>query len=264
MNFLPLPAMYRYFIHLAYNGTAYHGWQLQPNAVTVQQVLTDALRLILRFQVILTGCGRTDTGVHASCFYAHFETDDFMSAEDCAQLTKKLNNILPNDISLYSVFPVATDTHARFSASARSYEYRIARRKNPFTTDFSYRFTPPLDLERMNEGARIIAEYSDFSCFSKSHTQTHTNLCRITKAEWTRPADDLLVFNITADRFLRNMVRAIVGTLLEMGQAKLDAAGLRAIISSGNRCEAGQSMPARGLFLVQVEYPEGLLTYNPD
>lgn len=255
--------MHRYFIQLAYDGTAYHGWQYQPNALSIQQLVAEALSMILRTGTELTGCGRTDTGVHASCFYAHFDREQPLTALACQQLADKLNAFLPADISILRLFPVAADTHARFSACARTYEYRISRQKDPFTRAFTYlyRFSP--DLKRMNAGARIIMEYRDFSCFSKSHTQTKTNDCHIHLAEWTEE-NGLLIFRITADRFLRNMVRAIVGTLLDMGRGKLDEAALRALLVSGNRSEAGQSMPAHGLFLTDVAYPEGLLTYTPD
>lgn len=255
--------MPRYFIKLAFNGTAYHGWQLQPNAITVQQILGEALSMILRHETGLTGCGRTDTGVHASEYFAHFETDPALTAFACRNLTAKLNAFLPKDISIEKIFPVPDDAHARFSALSRTYEYRISRKKNPFLEEFSFQYTLPLDIGRMNACAKIITEFRDFSCFSKSHTQTKTNDCMISGAEWIQQGDQL-IFRITADRFLRNMVRAIVGTLIDAGRGKTDEDGIREIILSGNRCEAGKSMPACGLFLTAVRYPEDILIYMRD
>lgn len=252
--------MPRYFIKLAFNGTAYHGWQVQPNAITVQQVVGEALGMILRHDTEITGCGRTDTGVHASEFYGHFEVTPALTPFACSRLTSKLNAFLPKDISIQDIFPVPADAHARFSALARTYEYRISRKKNPFLREFAYHYTQPLDLEKMNACATILKEYQDFSCFSKTHTQTKTNNCKITEARWFEE-NDQLIFRITADRFLRNMVRAIVGTLLEAGRGKMDATGLREIIASGNRSEAGKSMPACGLFLTEISYPKEILTY---
>jgi len=251
--------MPRYFIKLAFNGTVYHGWQLQPNALTVQQVLSEALSMILRHDTPITGCGRTDTGVHAARFFAHFDLEPALTPFACTKLAFKLNAFLPKDISIESIFPVPDEAHARFSALSRTYEYRISRKKNPFLKEFSHQYTLPLDLNKMNDYAAIIKEYRDFSCFSKSHTETKTNDCKITEAFWFEDQDQL-IFRITADRFLRNMVRAIVGTLIEAGRGKIDETALRAIITSGDRCEAGKSMPACGLFLTEVRYPEALFS----
>jgi tRNA pseudouridine38-40 synthase len=253
----------RYFIRLAYNGTRYHGWQIQPNAVTVQEILTHAISLLLRREVEITGCGRTDTGVHASMFFAHFESEEILDAAACFKLSEKLNAFLSADISIATIFPVASDMHARFSAVSRSYEYRIARQKNPFLPEFSHYFSGPLDVEKMNSAAQLIMEYRDFSCFSKAHTQTKTNNCLITEARWEEEKE-VLIFKISADRFLRNMVRAIVGTLIDVGLGKIDESDVRRIIQSGDRCMAGKSMPAAGLFLTKVEYPDSVFTYKRD
>lgn len=255
--------MQRYFIRLSYKGTHYHGWQLQPNATTVQQVMGEALKLILQQLTELTGCGRTDTGVHAEMFFAHFETTKKLSAEALLKLCNKLNALLTDDILINEIFCVAPDTHARFSAIARTYEYRIIQHKHPFLQELACHFSRPLDVAMMNRCASIIMEYRDFSCFSKAHTQTFTNDCKITEAYWEEK-NQVLVFKITADRFLRNMVRAIVGTLIEAGLGKITEADIRKIIQSGKRGNAGKSMPACGLFLTEVRYPEGLLIYNQD
>jgi tRNA pseudouridine38-40 synthase len=250
--------MNRYFIQLAYKGTAYHGWQLQNNAVTVQEVLESALSLLLREKSELTGCGRTDTGVHASEFFAHFESEKDLLPAVLKKYGDKLNGLLPDDITVRSIFRVPPDMHARFSALSRTYEYRLLRRQNPFDVEFTHFYRFPLNVERMNRGAEILMEYTDFSCFSRSHTQTKTNDCRIMQARWEEHGS-LLVFRITADRFLRNMVRAISGTLLELGRGKIDEDALRSIILSKDRCKAGKSMPAKALFLTHVEYPEGIV-----
>ncbi len=255
--------MPRYFIRLSYNGTRYHGWQIQPNAITVQQEITTAISLLLRHDVEITGCGRTDTGVHAECFFAHMETAKELTSENQQRLCNKLNAFLSDDIAIEKIFPVADDTHARFSAISRTYEYRITQQKQPFLQEFAHFFPLALDIEKMNRCARLLMEYRDFSCFSKSHTQTHTNDCSITEAQW-QFKNNLLVFKISADRFLRNMVRAIVGTLVDAGLGKIDENDIHQIIQSGIRSKAGKSMPARGLFLTDVGYPAELLTCMRD
>ena len=251
--------MPRYFLKLAYKGSLFHGWQLQPNAVSVQGYLSEALGILLKQEVELCGCGRTDTGVHASCFYAHFNTRHELSAHFTERLPARLNSLLPKDIAVYHCYEVADDLHARFSALSRTYQYRIARIRDPFLQGLSFYYPHELDADLMQKGAQILKVYKDFSCFSRSHTQTKTNDCRIMAADW-KTEGNLLVFEIRADRFLRNMVRAITGTLIDVGRGKTDTEEFRAIIQSGNRSRAGKSMPAEGLFLCQVEYPENAFT----
>lgn len=240
----------RYFIELAYHGKAYHGWQVQENALSVQQVLNEALQTILRHPVETIGCGRTDTGVHALQHFAHLDTE--------IQLTDKhlqsLNGILPFDIAVKRFIPVKPDAHARFDATLRSYEYHIHFEKNPFRQDFSWLVREVPDLQLMNKAAELLKEYTDFSCFSKSNTQTFTNNCQISRAVW-ETTEYGLVFHISADRFLRNMVRAIVGTLVDIGQGNIPPEAIRTIIESKNRSNAGASVPACGLYLTEVHYP---------
>jgi len=245
--------MQRYFIHLAYDGKNYCGWQLQPNGTSVQQILEQSLSILLQAPVSITGAGRTDTGVHARRMVAHFDTA--IPDLDTNSLTERLNGILPQDIVIHRIVPVSPDAHARFSALSRTYQYFITYRKDPFDREFVYRIKKPLDIERMNEAAQILFEYSDFTSFSKLHTDTKTNLCKIMKAEWQQE-NDRLVFTIQADRFLRNMVRSIVGTLMEAGRGKLSLEGFRAVIESKDRSQAGTSVPAHALFLMDIEYPE--------
>lgn len=245
----------RFFIQLSYDGTAYHGWQIQPNAVTVQEHTDKALSTIFRQPVETVGCGRTDTGVHAREFFAHFtlESPGGRVFEDHGVLIRGVNSILPADIAVKQIFPVAPDAHARFDAKLRSYEYHIHFNKDPFKHGYSWLLRDEPDIELMNQGAKIIMEYTDFSCFSKSNTQVKTNNCKISRAEWVK-ADGGIVFHISADRFLRNMVRAIVGTLLLVGRKEIEPYELRGIIQSKNRSKAGVSVPACGLYLTQVEY----------
>jgi tRNA pseudouridine38-40 synthase len=241
----------RFFIELSYDGTNYHGWQLQPNAVGVQEVLNKALSIILRQTIETLGCGRTDTGVHAKQFFAHF--DSAGGAFEKFVVVRGLNSILPSDIAVKRIFPVAPDAHARFDATLRSYEYHIHFNKDPFEHNYSWLLRDEPDIERMNEAAKIIMEYTDFSCFSKSNTQTKTNNCKISRAEWVK-TDDSIIFHISADRFLRNMVRAIVGTLLQVGRHEIEPYQVRPIIQSKNRSKAGVSVPACGLYLTEVIY----------
>ncbi|MBE0646705.1 MAG: tRNA pseudouridine(38-40) synthase TruA [Bacteroidales bacterium] len=245
----------RYFIQLAYDGTRYHGWQIQNNARTVQQVLSDACSIILKEPVKLTGCGRTDTGVHAREFYAHFDIPLVLNEQECNKLTYQLNGYLETDIAIYSVFEVKPRVHARFSAKSRTYAYMISRKKDPFQVNHTYFFFGDIDTERMNKGADFLLEVSDFTSFSKVNTDTKTNICRVTHARWEE-YDGRLVFTIRADRFLRNMVRAIVGTLMELGKGKLTFDEFRQIVASMNRSDAGESVPAKGLSLIAVEYPD--------
>ncbi len=244
---------FRYFIKLAYNGKNYHGWQLQENSVTVQQVLDGALSLLLKAEIRTTGAGRTDTGVHAREFFAHFDLSEKISEVEA--LAFKLNNYLPYDISVFEIISVKADAHARFDATSRTYTYQISQHKDPFNDNYSYYVYGPIDVEKMNKAANMLFDYTDFTSFSKTGTQVKTNDCKIVFAKW-ESVGNLLIFTITADRFLRNMVRAIVGTLIDVGTGKLDEDGFRNIIESKNRSDAGYSVPACGLFLERIEYPE--------
>ena len=245
--------MQRYFIELAYNGTPYHGWQIQPNALTVQECLDKALSVFFRQPVITLGCGRTDAGVHATQFYAHF---DLSLGENMPVETKvgSINSLLPYEIAVKRIFKVDNNAHARFDAVSRAYKYQLHFHKDPFKLERSWLFKGALDVKAMNEAADLIATYTDFSCFSKSNTQTFTNNCKITAAHF-EVLDDGLVFTIKADRFLRNMVRAIVGTLVRVGKKEIDLKDLAQIMESKDRGKAGQSVPACGLYLVAVDYP---------
>lgn len=243
--------MRRYFLHLAYNGTRYHGWQIQPDAISVQEELEKCLSLKLGEKISLTGCGRTDTGVHARNFYAHFDIDK--EIPNCEEFVHRLNIFLPNDIVIYRCWEVDNELHARFDAKSRTYHYYISQSKNPFHTDDAYYFYGKLDIEMMQKAANILFEYTDFTSFSKLHTQVKTNNCKIMEARFFKD-NDLLVFEIKADRFLRNMVRAIIGTLLEVGRGKLTTEQFRKVIENKNRCSAGTSMPAHALFLEDVTY----------
>ena len=253
----------RYFIYLAYDGTNYHGWQIQPNGISVQECLMRALSTFLRKEIEVIGAGRTDAGVHASLMVAHFDYEelDIISNEkilDVISVSEKLNRLLPPDISVFKVCRVKPDAHARFDATARTYKYYVTTTKYPFNRQYRCRIYSSLDYGRMNEAARTLFQYSDFTSFSKLHTDVKTNICRITHAEWVQEDEVTWVFTIRADRFLRNMVRAIVGTLLEVGRGKLSVEGFRGIIEQQDRCQAGTSAPGHALFLVNVEYPESL------
>lgn len=244
----------RYFIELSYNGKAYHGWQNQPNAISVQQVLEEALSTLLNLKTAIVGAGRTDAGVHASQMFAHFDTECEFKAED---LIYKLNSFLPNDVAIHQIFRVEADAHARFHALSRTYNYRVSTKKNVFTHDFAYAMQLPLDVDKMNEACNILLQYKDFQCFSKSNTDVKTYYCDIKQAYW-KSADGELTYTITADRFLRNMVRAIVGTMVNIGLNKMEVEELHTIIKSKNRSEAGFSVPAHGLYLSQILYPESI------
>ncbi|WP_010255259.1 tRNA pseudouridine(38-40) synthase TruA [Myroides injenensis] len=242
----------RYFLEFAYNGTQYHGWQLQPNAKTVQETLTNAISTLLRKPIELVGAGRTDAGVHAKQMYAHFDFDEVF---DIDSIIQKMNSFLPEDIVVFDIIKVADDAHARFDATDRTYEYHIHLHKDAFCNSLSYYHYRPLDVEKMNEAAKILFEYEDFECFSKTHTDVFTFNCAIYEAEWTFTEPNKLVFTISANRFLRNMVRAIVGTLINVGLGKLSLEDFRKIIESKNRGNAGFSVPGKGLFLTKVSYP---------
>lgn len=241
----------RYFIELAYDGSNYHGWQVQPNALTVQEVLDNALTTVLRQPIATTGCGRTDTGVHARQYFAHF--DCLALGNGHLALVNSLNGVLPSEIGIKRVIEVHADAHARFDATLRSYEYHVHFGKDPFKVNRSWELRDRPDIGLMNTAAQILLAYTDFSCFSKSNTQTFTNNCKISRAEWVEN-DNGLVFHISADRFLRNMVRAIVGTLMAIGRKEIAPEGIREIIASKNRSNAGTSVPACGLYLTEVKY----------
>ncbi|SDM23438.1 tRNA pseudouridine(38-40) synthase TruA [Kriegella aquimaris] len=245
----------RYFIEFSYVGKQYHGWQNQPNAISVQQVLEDALSKLLRQTIALVGAGRTDAGVHAKQMFAHFDYD---SVDDTNGLVYRLNAFLPDDIAVHSIFEVEAGSHARFDAIERAYEYWVLQKKNPFYAEAAHYVKHPLDVKKMNEAAAQLLEYEDFECFSKSNTDVNTYLCAIKRAEWV-DQKGVLVFTIVADRFLRNMVRAIVGTLLDVGTGKNSIEDVKAIIKSGDRRNAGPSVPAKGLYLTKVLYPETIL-----
>jgi tRNA pseudouridine38-40 synthase len=247
--------MHRYFIFLQYKGTAYHGWQKQPNGITVQQILEEKLSILLRIKIETTGAGRTDTGVHAREFVAHFDLNYQMT--DKTHFLYKINGLLPYDISAYDVREVSALANARFDAVLRSYEYHITTIKDPFLKEYAYFFPWTLDIEKMNEASAKLLLYTDFTSFSKLHTETKTNNCKIIFARWTANNNQLL-FTITADRFLRNMVRAIVGTLIEVGKGRLSIDGFCHVIGSKNRCSAGVSVPAQGLYLTKIEYPANI------
>ncbi|MEE0119854.1 MAG: tRNA pseudouridine(38-40) synthase TruA [Bacteroidaceae bacterium] len=241
----------RYFITFSYDGTAYHGWQIQPHSVTVQEELQKALSTLMRKPMEVVGAGRTDTGVHARKMIAHFDHDEVL---DCSQLVYKLNKLLPRDIAVQHVEPVADDMHARFSAKSRTYHYYVHLDKNPFLRSYSWQVYGNPDFELMNRAARVLMEYKDFTSFSKVNTDTKTNDCTITEARWDRVGEDQWRFTVTANRFLRNMVRAIVGTLMEVGRRRMTIEQLRSVIEAKDRCRAGDSVPGNALFLVEVLY----------
>lgn len=241
----------RYFIEFAYKGTHYHGWQYQPNAISVQETLNKVLSTLLQETIDVVGAGRTDTGVHASQMYAHFDTAKKIELE---QLVYKANSFLPKDIAIYKIIPVHDEAHARFDATSRTYQYHIALTKNIFSDELSWHNKQPLDLEAMNDCAQLLPNFIDFQCFSKSNTDVFTYNCKITEAFW-KIENNSLIFTITADRFLRNMVRAIVGTLVNVGLHKINKEDFIAIIESKDRKKAGFSVPAQGLFLTKICYP---------
>ena len=242
----------RYFIYLEFDGTAYSGWQIQPHSPSVQQTLEEALALFLRQKVDVTGAGRTDAGVHAQEMVAHFDLED---AQDCAWIKNKLNGILPADIAVHRIVPVKADAHARFDAVSRTYKYYVSLDKSVFQRGYSWYLVNEPDFNLMNQAAKLLLTTVDFTSFSKLHTDTKTNDCCVTEAEWSRLDDGRWVFTITSDRFLRNMVRAIVGTLMEVGRGRMDIEGFRDVILRKDRCSAGDSAPAQGLFLHRIEYP---------
>ncbi len=245
----------RYFIELAYKGTNYHGWQLQPNAISVQQCINKAFSTILRNTIEVVGAGRTDAGVHAEQLFAHF---DFEPEFNPTEIIYKVNAVLPNDIVVYNLFKTTSEAHTRFDALSRSYEYRILLGRNPFLLETTWQLiNKKLNIAKMNEAAQILVSFTNFKCFSRSNTDVKTYNCSILNTEWILNGS-LLIFHITADRFLRNMVRAIVGTLIEVGIGKTTIEEFEQIIESKDRCNAGPSAPAQGLFLSNIKYPENI------
>lgn len=241
----------RYFIEFAYKGTNYHGWQYQPNATSVQETLTKALSTILKKDIDLVGAGRTDAGVHARQMFAHFDWEEQINIPFYIH---KLNSFLPKDIAIINLHDVHKEAHARFDATKRTYEYHIHTKKDAFESDDSWQYQNELNVEKMNEACKILFNHIDFECFSKVHTDVNTFNCKIYEANWIID-NTKLIFTISADRFLRNMVRAIVGTMLSIGLEKIAVADLTKIIESKDRGKAGFSVPAHGLYLTKVEYP---------
>lgn len=245
----------RYFADIEFDGTAYSGWQIQPHSPSVQQTLEEALALFLRQKVDVTGAGRTDAGVHAAQMIAHFDLEE---CQDCGWIKHKLNGILPPDIAVHSVYPVKADAHARFDAVSRTYKYYVTLDKSAFQRNYSWYLLNEPDFELMNSAAKLLLSTVDFTSFSKLHTDTKTNDCHVTEAGWERLPDGRWVFTITADRFLRNMVRAIVGTLMEVGRHRMTVDEFKSVILRKDRCQAGDSAPAQGLFLYKIEYPDNI------
>ncbi len=242
---------YRYFIEMAWKGTNFHGWQVQPNAYTIQEEIEEKLSILLKENISVIGAGRTDTGVHASYFVAHF--DSSKPLKDTDKLLFKLNNFIHSDIVILSITPVKQNSHARFDATSRTYQYHIIQNKNPFYREYAWLHHSELDIQKMNEGASLLQNHEDFTSFSRLHTDTKTNLCHIKYALWQQEKEKL-TFTITADRFLRNMVRAIVGTLVDIGQRKIAPEEIETILAKRDRSAAGASAPAKGLFLTDIQY----------
>jgi len=251
----------RYFIFISFKGSSYHGWQVQPNSVTVQKVIEDTLSTILGESIITTGAGRTDTGVHALVFCAHFDSEKPDLAEK-KNILFRLNRFLPKDISASGIIKVRPDAHARFSAISRTYSYFISRIKDPFREDSSWFIHGDLDIKKMNEACELLLRNNDFTSFSKLHSDVKTNLCTVYSANWNE-SESRMIFTIRADRFLRNMVRAIVGTMVEIGTGKLAIQEFESIIHAKDRSRAGKSAPAKGLFLTEIEYPAEIYPPSP-
>lgn len=244
----------RYFLELSYHGEAYHGWQRQPNAVTIQEVVENALEMLTRMKIEVVGAGRTDAGVHAKQLFAHFDREEMIGEN----FVFRMNSLLPKDIAVEGLYKVNHVAHARFDAISRTYEYNIVRKKDPFSINTAYFMRQKVDVDLMNKAADIMLGYSNFKCFSRSRSDVRTYNCKIEYAFWKQD-HGRLSFHIKADRFLRNMVRAIVGTLLEIGSGKLELEKIHEIIRSEDRSEAGASVPAHGLFLTRIEYPKTIL-----
>jgi len=246
----------RYFIQLSYKGTNYHGWQIQPDQISVQEKIESAMQVAFQKKIEIVGCGRTDTGVHAKNYWAHFDVNQLPMSKD--QLVFKLNNLLPKDIVIHHIQPVNLEAHARFDATYRKYIYQIHQEKDPFSLDFSHYVIKNLAIERMNEACEILCRYENFKSFSKVKTQVYTYNCKIMNAHWKKE-NNLITFEIKANRFLRNMVRAIVGTMIDVGHGKTSLSDFKEIIESKNRSNAGTSVPAKGLFLVEIGYPQQII-----
>lgn len=244
----------RYKIVLSYVGTKFHGWQIQPNKASIQDSLEKAIAIIQQETVNIVGAGRTDTGVHAKNYVAHFNTKKEVA--DPNLFLHKINGLLHKDIAVHAIKKVKDDFHARFDALTRAYEYRIHTSKNPFLNEKSYYFRAPLDINKMNEASNLLIKQTDFQCFSKAKTQVHTYLCHVYEAHWSHITENEYLFYIKANRFLRNMVRAIVGTMLEVGTGKINLDDVSKILASKNRSEAGKSVPAEGLCLTEITYPK--------
>lgn len=242
----------RYFLHLAYNGASYCGWQRQPNATGVQQCIEEALGKVLRKPTPIVGAGRTDAGVHASCMYAHFDSESPII--DSQSFLRSINHLCGRDIAVYSLIPVEDNAHARFDAVSRTYKYYVSENKTPFLYPYSWHIGCSLDFCQMNIVAELLLHVDDFTSFAKLHSDAKTNICKVTEACW-RKQGNLWVFTITADRFLRNMVRAVVGTLIEVGRGKIGVDEFKSIIAAKDRCAAGTSVPAQALFLHDIRYP---------
>lgn len=243
----------RLFIHFQYDGTNYHGWQIQPNGNTVQEELQKALSVILRHPIEVVGAGRTDTGVHARHMVAHFETVLPLVGE-LEGVSYKLNRLLPRDISVLRIEPVADDMHARFSATSRRYHYYISTRKDPFARQYSWQIHWQLDFDKMNEAAKMLIGEKDFASFCKVGSDVKTTMCNLTHAQWVKDSETNWHFEIAANRFLRNMVRAVVGTLIEVGRGRMTLEQFQSVLSQKSRSAAGESVPANGLFLEEVSY----------
>ena len=248
----------RYFINLSFKGTNYKGWQVQPGAVTVQGTLQNALSLLLRENIVLTGAGRTDSGVHAINYIAHFDSADG-NLNNNAELIPKLNSFLPFDIIVQGIFNVDIKTHARYDAVSRTYHYIITKNKNPFLNEFSHHVYWPIDIQSMNKACEILKNHSDFTSFSKLHSDNKTNICRLDEAEWREIQEGIIIFRVKSDRFLRGMVRAITGTMLDIGSGKMDFKEIERVLAGKNRGEAGMSAPANGLFLTNITYKDGIV-----
>lgn len=244
--------MARFFIRLSYRGVSFHGWQIQPNAVSVQEVIEKALSVVLRSDISIVGAGRTDTGVNARVMYAHFDYD--LPLPDKSRLLVSLNRLVGKDIAIHDIFQVDAGAHARFDATSRTYKYFVAFEKTPFLYALSWFCPNRLDIDKMNEAASRLLETDDFTSFAKLHSDAKTNICKVTEASWTLEGGNMAVFTITADRFLRNMVRAVVGTLVEVGRGKMTIEQFEEVIRRKDRCSAGQSMPGEALFLWDVRY----------
>lgn len=261
-----MESLSRFFMRLSYNGAPFHGWQSQPNAVTVQQTIENAMSTILRHPVAITGAGRTDTGVNARMMVAHFDLPEGIidiSADTFPAFLRSLNHLVGHDIAIEKIFPVCPDAHARFDATSRTYKYFVHKGKSPFRRDFSWELPYcGLDFELMNRAAELLLDVDDFTSFSKIHTDVKTNICRVSEAGWLYDSVLGMTFTITADRFLRNMVRAIVGTLVDVGRGKLTLDGFREIVDARDRCEAGVSMPPYPLFLWNITYPDNIYPYS--